>query len=454
MKLLKNGVTRRAILFTLMILIVYRLGAYIVTPLVNASALVGENGIADNIFALLGGGNTQFLTLFALGVGPYITASIVIQLLENDLVPKMADWKHQGVDGQNKRSNWTKYSAILFAFLQAFGLTLGVYVLKNTNFINAIPFTEGSVVGMLEFLVIPLFITAGSTILIWLADRITEKGIGNGMSVLIMVGILTRIPAELITIAKDLYNSAYNGIEGIMDKDFIITSFVWMLVFIIFILLLILVIYYTLAYRKVKINYVKNSNSKINESSFIPIKLNPAGVIPIIFVSPLMQVPLLILRLPIFSGNNPSAGEYGPYETVFRAFFDLRGDYWFVAMVLYFVLIVLFSIMYSYIQMNPETMSKNLEKQQAYIVGVRPGEDTERYLGKIITRTTVYGGTILALLAILPILIQNLLLVNILETFVNLQLLGTGLIITVNVLVQTYQSMENKVESKTYKKLF
>ncbi len=451
MKLLTNKITRNAILFTLGILIVYRIGSYIITPIVNGGVLLEEGSIvaANNLFSLLGGGNIQFLTLFALGVSPYITASIVIQLLENDLVPSIAEWKHQGIDGQNKRYAWTKYLSVIFAFIQSLGITLGLYFLKSNDIIRAIPFTDGSKVGVLEFIVIALFITAGSTALIWLADRITEKGIGNGMSVIIMVGILARMPKELQTIGQSIWAAIFNGQKGIFDSEFFTTILVWSIVFIIFIILIIVIVYYTLAYRRVDVNYVKNSNSNLKERSYIPIKLNPAGVIPVIFVAPLMQVPILILSLPVFSNNG-----IGKYETVVRAFFDLRGPHWYIALILYFILIVAFSVMYSYIQMNPQTMAENLEKQSAYVVGVRPGKETEKYLTKIINGTTIYGGIILACLAVLPTILQNLLIQGVLGVSVGLQLIGTGLIITVNVLVQTYDAMENKTESKTYKKLF
>ncbi|MFV0289202.1 MAG: preprotein translocase subunit SecY [Mycoplasmatales bacterium] len=450
MKLLANKTTRGAILFTLLILIVYRLGSYIITPIINGQAILGADSAIgfENLFGLLGGGNIQFLTLFALGVSPYITASIVIQLLENDLVPSIAEWKHQGIDGQNKRYAWTKYLAVIFAFVQAFGITLSLYILKTSDIISPIPFTKGSEVGILEFLVIALYLTAGSTILMWLADRITEKGIGNGMSVIIMVGILARMPSELKSIGDSLWAAAFNEQKGIWDMDFMSNDLTWLLIAIIFIILVIFIVYYTLAYLLVDIYYVKNAKSTLSERSYIPIKLNPAGVIPVIFVAPLMQVPILLLKLPLFADNG-----IGKFETVFRAFFQVSGTYWYVAMVVYFVLILGFSIMYSYIQMNPQQMAENLEKQSAYIVGVRPGDDTENYLTKIITSTTVYGGIVLGILAILPIILQNFVSYATNSTF-NLQLIGTGLIITINVLVQTYQAMENKTESKTYKKLF
>ncbi len=446
MKLLKNKTTRSAIIFTLFILVIYRIGFYTISPIVDGGKILSSpllGGTLDTIFNFMGGGNIKLLSVFALGVSPYITASIVIQLLENDLVPSISEWKHQGVDGQNKRQAWTKNLGLILAFVQALAITLGFYLLKSLNVIRPIPFSENSQVGLLEFVVIALFMTAGTAIMIWLADRITEKGVGNGMSVMIMIGIIARMPVELQSIIQSIKDAAYNGVKG-LDVEFLTTFLMWFLIGLIFILLVILIIYYTLAYRKININYVKNSKSKLAENNYIPIKLNPAGVIPVIFVVPLMQVPLLILKLPTFASNG-----IGKYETIVRAFFDVNGNHWYVAIVVYFLLVVGFSIMYSYIQMNPENMAESLEKQSAYIVGIRPGKDTEDYLTNVITKTTIYGGIVLAVLAILPTLIEQ-----IFNTGIRLNLIGTGLIITVNVLVQTYHSMENKTEAKTYKRLF
>lgn len=449
MSILKNKITLKAIFFTLCVFVVYRIGFFIITPLINGDVLTNSplaGGTASTLFDFIGGGNLKNFSIFALGVSPYITASIVIQLLENDLIPSIAEWKHQGVDGQNKRYAYTKYLAIIFAFIQAAGLIFGFYILEAANVFNAITFTSTSQIGILEYLVISLFVTAGTTILIWLADRITEKGIGNGMSVIIMAGIIARMPEQINQIYSAIVSSAYNGVQG-LDLQFYTTFSEWFLIGIIGLLLIIVVIIYTLAYRKVNINYVKNSKGRASKSSYLPIKLNPAGVIPIIFVVPIMQLPLLILKIPVFSANGQ-----GTYETAFRAFFDLQGSsnpYWIVALIVYVILIVIFSVMYSYIQLNPENMAENLEKQSAYVIGVRPGKDTENYLTKVITRTTIYGALVLSLLAATPILLTNALSLS-----VGLQLIGTGLIITVNVLVQTYQSLDNKANAKTYKTLF
>lgn len=442
LKLLKNKVTRNAIIFTFFILLIYRIGFYIITPLIDGTTVIDSSGgdALNVLFNFMGGGNLNQLSLFALGVSPYITASIVIQLLENDLVPKMAEWKHQGVDGQNKRSNWTKYLAVVFAILQAAAIVFGFNTLQSNSLVASI--TPGGTAGLLEYVLISLFITAGTTVLIWLSDRITEKGIGNGMSVVIMAGILSRIPVELNGIYAILQTAVVDG----MTREAILTILMWVGILFLTLLLIIGVIVYTLAERRIGINYVKSSKGKESDRSYLPIRLNPAGVIPVIFVVPLMQIPSLIVQIPAIAANG-----HGSLEKALLIPFDLTtaNNYWWVAVIVYFLLVVVFSVMYSYIQMNPEQMAENLEKQSAYIIGVRPGNDTVEYLTKVISRTTLLGGSFLGILAVLPTILSNVLNLQ----GVSLQLIGTGLIITVNVLVQTYQSLSNKAESKTYKKL-
>lgn len=438
-QILSSKVTRSAIIYTLLILVVYRLGTFVVAPgtssyLINTSS-DAYGGVAG-LFDFFGGGSLSNYGLFMLGVSPYISASIVIQLLETDLVPSIADWKNQGVAGQNKRSNWTKILAIVFAVVQSTGLILTV-ALQGMQLSSILGSGLGST---FDFILMITTVTAGVAAMMWLADRITEKGIGNGVSVVIMFGIISKMPQTFNQIFIEYFKSS---------SEITLNVVMWAVILIIQILLILIVIYYNLAKRKVRINYVRSSQGKVNENSYIPIKLNPAGMIPVIFVTPIMLVPVLLLNwLPFFSDNG-----VGKYETVVRALFDQTSsnDYWYVALAVNFILIVLFSMFYSYVQMNPKTMTENLERQGAYIVGVRSGKDTEKYLEQVINKTSFWGGIVLALIASVPMIITQL--ANIPDT-INLSLLGTGLIITVSVIVQTYDALLNKTESKVYRKLF
>jgi len=432
LNILKNNVTRNAIFYTLGLLIIYRLGSFIVTPGIDSNVLLEFTNQflsgATALFDFFGGGNISQMTIFALGVTPYITASIIIQLLESELIPSMKEWKHQGVDGQNKRSNYTKYLALIIAFIQALAISFGMYATFGTSFVKDN-----------NFLLIALIMTAGTGIMMWIGDRITEKGIGNGMSVLIMAGILAQMPTQI--------NSIYLSFVGKVDAAALQNALVWGIISIITLIVIIMVIYYNLAYRKVPINYVRSGKGTVRKNSYLPIKLNPAGVIPVIFAGPLMLILNLITVGILDNVEAFKANGIGVYEKIARSLFA-PGEYWLIYVVVFTTLIIGFSVFYSYIQMNPENMSENLEKQSAYIIGVRPGEETLEYLSNVILRTALWGGIVLALLAVLPTIIQKVGNVS-----VNLTLMGTGLIIVVSVLVQTFQSLLNKVESKKYRRL-
>jgi preprotein translocase subunit SecY len=286
--------------------------------------------------------------------------------------------------------------------------------------------------------------TAGTALLMWFADRVTEKGVGNGMSVMIVAGILAVMPTEL--------NTAYNDIIGgssFSTKEFI----TWLIILIITILVIIMVVGYSLAYRKIPINYVRSGRNKVLNNSYLPIKLNPAGVIPVIFAQPLM----LLLNLGMvwiyenfYLFTNDTT--IGNIEKFFRAFTSYTVDgatnpFFIVYILFYGSLIVGFSIIYSQIQMNPEEMAKNLQKQSAYVVGVRPGKDTLDYFTNIISKVSLWGGLFLAFIAVLPTIL------TLSFDIASLQLLGTGLIIVVSVFVQIFQSLVSKIESKNYRYL-
>lgn len=438
----KNKITVRAILFTLFIFIVFRLGANLLIPGANVDNIINPaqadgtytGYLLNAYFQTLGGGSLSVLSLFMLGVAPYVTASIIIQLLETELVPAMDDWKKQGVDGQRKRAMWTRITTIIIGFLQAFGLIL-VMSSRGSILMDALYLRN-----LLEMAVI---ITAGVAAMMWLADRITEFGVGNGISVIIMANILASMP---YTLQRLLLIG-----DGIRFTDQMQDWIQLLIILIIQLLLIIAVIYYNLAVRKVHINYVRSSKGKLNEKSFLPIKINPAGVIPIIFVGPLMALPGLMITIKDTYLYPENADYHGWLENLADVLFNYNstdGYTWIIALLVYFALITGFSVLYSYIQMNPENMTENLEKQGAYVVGVRPGESTEKYFEKVINKTSIIGGAFLGLLGITPIIVMHIFDVS------RLAMLGTSLIIVVSVIIQSYEGLLNKVETKKYRKLF
>ncbi len=455
--IMSNTITRNAILYTLIILFVYRIGSFVVSPGIDPTALLNLQSSSSSdvatLFNFFGGGSIGSMTLFALGVSPYITASIMIQILENELVPAMNEWKHQGVEGQNKRTNYTKYLALVLAFIQALVITFGLSSSTSIIAANSFEITDGFFTFLnnipTNYFVVALIMTAGTATLMWLADRITEKGIGNGMSVMIMAGILSSIPSQL--------NSTYKAIMSAEGAEAYVQFIIWAIILVITLIVIIMVIYYNLAYRRISINYVRSGSSSVRKNSYLPLKLNPAGVIPVIFAAPFLLILNLIMtwvynNLAIFTND----GSIGTIESILRSLTSSTGSfvytdgtyYWFLYVIVYVVLIVLFSVFYSYVQMNPENMTTNLEKQSAYVIGVRPGQETLDYMGNAILKTSFWGGSILALIAILPIVISN-----VVNLSTSIQLLGTGIIIVVSVLVQTNQSLLNKIESKNYRYL-
>lgn len=452
LKIFTNKVTRDAIIYTLLVLLVYRIGSFIPSPgidLANLELIQGAySSEVTTLFDFFGGGNISQMTIFALGVSPYITASIMIQLLENELVPSMNEWKRQGVEGQNKRSNYTKNLALILAFAQAIGITYGISLFNSNNLQvvaeNTYTFDTESMFNFLNnipvnFFIVALIMTAGTAILMWLADRITEKGIGNGMSVMIMAGIIASMPSQIISSLDSIV-----AIDTITQQ--LIQALILAIISIITIIVIIMVIYYNLAYRKISINYVRSGRSNIRKNSYMPIKLNPAGVIPVIFAAPFLLMVNMASKFMLGHVGNNELG--GTLDNIFLSLSSASYTYWYLYVLVYAALIILFSVFYSYVQMNPENMTENLKKQSAYVVGVRPGEDTLDYLSNVILRTSFWGGSILAIIAVLPVIITNLV-----TTSVSLQLLGTGLIIVVSVLVQTYSSLVNKIESKNYRYL-
>ncbi len=438
-----NKITVKTILFTLFIFIIFRLGINILIPganvdnITNPSQATGYGAyVLSYIFSTLGGGNLSVLSLFMLGVSPYVSASIIIQLLETDVVPAMSEWKHQGVDGEQKRAMWTRIATVVVGFFQAFAIILLME-------------SRGSVVvdglSLLNLFEMSIIIVAGVTIMMWLADRITEYGIGNGISVIIMANILAGMPYTLQKIAATLVGN------GVNFSDEMSEYIKWGIILVIQLLLIIATIYYNLAERKVHINYVRSSKGKLNEKSFLPIKINPAGVIPVLFVAPFMAIPQLMINIKDTYIYPENADYHGWIEKLVDVFFNYNSNEptWIIATLVYFAAITGFSILYSYIQMNPKNMVENLEKQGAYAVGVRSGKDTERYFEKVINKTAIVGGAFLGLLAITPILITH-----IFDVGIRLSLLGTSLIIVISVIIQTYEGLLNKVETKKYRRLF
>ena len=360
------------------------------------------------IFNLMSGGGLEKFSIFALGVSPYITASIITQLLQMDVIPYFKELKEQGYTGKQKINRITRYIGVLFGFVQGYIFTV---MYSGSN-------------DILLILKSTLVITAGTCLLLWIGDQITKKGIGNGLSLLIMAGIIQSMP--------DIFTKAYTELTKLGDGALgiaIFASFV-----IVYLLIIVGMVWIQLAERRIPIQYANRTNSAYGKNqNFLPIRINSAGVIPVIFASTLIAIPVTIINVI----NNPTAVEFSnKYLQTNTA----------VGFLIYVLLIMFFGYFYTFLQMNPEEMSKNLSKSGAYIPGVRPGNDTIDYISNVLGKLTIVGSIFLVIIAGLPILFS---------TFTGLDqsitIGGTGLLIVVGVAIETYKQLESSLISRSHR---
>lgn len=414
----KEKFIRNRVLFTLGLILVFRFGTYITVPGVNATAIqdLSTSGLF-NLLDTFGGGALQNYSIFALGISPYITSSIIVQLLQMDVVPKFTEWAEQGEVGRRKLNQTTRYLTIFVAFLQALAISLGFNTLADLDLIMN--------PGLMTYLKIAIIMTAGTMFVMWLGEMITVKGIGNGTSLIIFSGIVARIPHDLV----DLYNTQIRN-----AGEEIVQSTIFLIVLaIIFLLLVVFVVYMENARRNIPIRYSKRAVS--SEEAVLPLKVNSAGVIPVIFASSFMMVPQIILGL--FASGNQSA----TWFQVINSMFNMQEP---VGAILYIALIVLFTYFYAFIQVNPEKAAENLQRQNAYIPRVRPGRETENYINYMLVRLSTVGAFYLALISILPIIASSI------WNLSALALGGTSLLIVVGVGLDFTNQLEGLLSKTSY----
>ena len=382
---LKVKQVRSKILFTIFIVFVFRIGTSITVPWVNANSLNALSGLSFlNMLSLVSGNAMKNFSVFALGVSPYITASIVVQLLQMDLLPKFVEWGKQGEVGRRKLNQATRYIALVLAFVQSVGITAGFNALSGAKLLT-VPLTPQ------VFLVIGGILTAGSMIVTWLGEQITDKGYGNGVSMIIFAGIVASIP--------DMVKGIYVDYFVNVPSSRLTSSLIFVAILIIAVLL---IVYFTTyveqAKYKIPIQYTKVAQGAPS-SSYLPLKINPAGVIPVIFASSITAAPAAILQFVSASGLN--------WEWVKTAQ-ELVSTSTPTGVALYALLIILFTFFYTFVQINPEKAAENLQKSGAYIHGVRPGKGTEEYMSKLLRRLATVGSIFLGVISILPIVAKDL----------------------------------------------
>ncbi|HCE12414.1 MAG TPA: preprotein translocase subunit SecY [Enterococcus sp.] len=412
---------RSRILFTVFILFVFRLGTHITVPGVDASRLAT---IADlpflNMLNLVSGGAMQQFSIFSMGVSPYITASIVIQLLQMDIVPKFVEWSKQGEVGRKKLNQATRYLTLILAFVQSMTLTAGFNYYTQLGFVNN--------PNVATFIVIGLILTAGTMLVTWLGEQITERGIGNGVSMIIFAGIISRLPASIKELVEDYFIN--------VEKSDIWLNAIFMLILVVAVLIVItFVTYVQQAERKIPIQYTKRV-AGAPTSSYLPLKVNAAGVIPVIFASSLITTPNAIIQA--LGSSYKGETWYDVVQMIF-SYNTVPGA------IVYTVLIVAFTFFYAFVQVNPEKLAENLQKQGSYIPSVRPGKGTEEYVSRLLMRLSTVGSVFLGLVALLPIIAQMVW--NLPQ---SIGLGGTSLLIIIGVALDTAKQLEGLMLKRKY----
>lgn len=424
----ENKDIRNRLLFTLFAFLVYRLGCAITVPDVNTAGLVGslENNSLFAMMSLLGGGGLEQFSVFAIGVTPYITASIIIQLLSTDVIPALTELSKQGATGRKKLDQYTRYLAVVFGFVQSISLTYSFNNMYSGLFYNGL--------STARLLYVAMIFTAGSMFLVWLGDQISLKGLGNGMSMIIMAGIVGRMPQQFSAAWSSLVTGA-DGAAAPANGGWIFAAYI-----LVYLLIIVFVVLINTAELKIRIQYTSSSMSLSKKATmnYLPLKINTASVIPVIFASSVMMAPIQVAS---FFANGAS------WYTTMSNWLGLRTWY---SLTIYVVLIILFTFFYSKMQVNPEQVAENLAKSGAYIPSVRPGKQTETYLDKALSRITVLGALALSAIAVLPHLMPLVWP----ELPTSMALGGTGMIIVVGVAIETVRQIQGLVTQKAYKKYY
>lgn len=424
-QILSNKEIVLKILITFALLLAFKAGTYIPIPLVDIKQVqytIQNNDFLTILNAFSGGGLSNF-SILALGISPYITSSIVVQMLQM-VVPKFREWGESGEVGKQKLNRITRYVTVFIALVQGLLIIFSLGA-KPDNILDPSVLQYKNVYWVI-YLYMALVVTAGSAFTMWLADLITRHGVGNGSSLIISAGIISSVPAMFAAL-----NAQY------LNPSSALNIFLYALVVILYVAMIIGVVWFEGAVRKVPIQYANRQANQ--QGSDIPIKLNSASVIPVIFASTILSIPLTIAGVMGLNANELGSAGYWLSQI-----FSSQEP---IGIAIYVILIVFFSFFYSFMQVDPEQISDNLEKQGAYIPGYRPGEETKRQLSKVLFRITLIGALYLVILALVPILVSKIF--NFHSQAITIG--GTSLIIVVGVAIETFRQIETASETKDYK---
>ena len=403
----KNKDIRKRIGYTLFCLLIFIVGTTIPVPGVDSLKNIDFGDLANAIT----GGSLRRFSIFALGVMPYISATIITSLLQMDIIPYFTELKESGAQGRQKINQINRFLGIGIAFIEGFGMSFAL--VQNATAIDYVKIT--------------IILTAGTAFLLWMGDRITQKGIGNGVSLLIMAGILATIPGSFVDTFKSLILDNSSLFLGIIE---------YILFILIYIIIIVAVVFVQESERRIPIQYSNQTTSSYGaKQNYIPFKLNSANVMPVIFASVIFTVPTFIAGL--------MKSENG-FVTFVQKYVNYTTPSGFIV---YVILIFAFSFFYTFIQVNPEELSKNLSRQGGYIPGVRPGKETIKYIKTVLGRITLIGALFISVIAGLPIVVSSFLNTN-LPTSVSIG--GTSILIIVGVALETVRQLESSLINRNY----
>ncbi len=418
---------RSRIIFTLLMLVVVRLGSQIPTPGINAeffSAWFSENiGSSFGFFDAVTGGSFENMSVFALNITPYITASIIIQLL-TIAIPKFEEWQKEGEDGRKKLIAITRYMTVGLSLIESLAMAIafgrqGLY----TNY-NA-----------LSVIMTVVTLTAGSTMIMWIGERITERGVGNGISIVLTINIISRLPSDItglfqqFVIGREIQNAILNGA----------------IIVAIIVLVVVLVVVLQGAERRIPVQYsrkVMGRRQVGGQSSYIPLKVNTAGVIPIIFAQSLMMFPVIIAQ---FLGKTGGTSAWGKFLSMLSQsnWFNFNTPIYNIGLLIYIALVIAFAYFYTSITFNPLEVADNMKKQGGFIPGIRPGKPTSDYLSTMLNYIIFIGAVGLVIVAVIPIFFEG-------AFNANVSFGGTSLIIIVGVIIETLKQIESQMLVRNY----
>jgi len=420
---------RNKILFTLAILITYRFIAQITVPGANTEvlkqAMSGQSEILQ-VFSLLTGGNTESFSIVLMGISPYITASIIIQLL-TVIVPKFENLSKEGDQGRKTLNMYTRWLTFPLALMQSYAMI----ILLNSQLQLAVPIVDTTNPGVV--LPIMLTISAGTLLLVWMGDLISEKGIGNGISMIIFTSIISQVPpmlAQSLFLAQD-------------DENKLLAFIVMVLVSLILLTVVILV---TEGQRKIPLTYAGRSVKTASDQAFLPIKINQAGMIPIIFAVAIISFPSLIGQFMV-NGNSPWVVSVG------NTLVSLLSPQSVTYLVVYFLLVFGFTFFYVSITFNPVQVAENIQKRGAYVPGIRPGQQTTEYLGQVSNRLTLFGAIFIALIAVSPLILQFFFSSSSVGS-VPLLITGASMIIIVGTILELIRQVNAQLVMHDYSKFY